>query len=63
MKSFPPQQPELAIARIEQLNACHIGRHQARGSVENVVMQEVEIALLNQQCADFMEDVVRCIDV
>ena len=63
MKSPPAEQPELATFRIEQLNAGHVGRHQLRGSFENVVIQGIEVALLNQQRADFMEDVVRRIEL
>ena len=39
------------------------GQHQAHGSVEDAVIQGVKVALPNQQRADFMEDVIRRIEV
>src|SRR6516165_5497672 len=55
MKSLPREQPELVTFRIEQLHACHVGRHQAHVSVEDTAIEGVEVAFLNQQCADFMQ--------
>jgi hypothetical protein len=54
MKSLPHEQLELLTVGIEQLHACHVGRHNTDGSFEDAVIQGVEFALLNQQRADFM---------
>ena len=53
------------MVRIEQLNACHVGRHQVDGSVKDAVIEGAKVALLDQQGADVigLQLVVRPVDV
>src|SRR5262249_4123481 len=55
MKSHPTEQLELVTFRNAQLNACHVGRHQAHGCIEDAVMQGAKVAVLDQQWADLMQ--------
>ena len=55
MKSSPGQQPKLFPLGIEFLHAPKVGGHQVNGGVEDAVIEGVEVALLNERCADFMQ--------
>ena len=55
MKSSPGQQPKLFPLGIEFLHAPKVGGHQVNGSIEDAVIEGAEVALLNEQGADFLQ--------
>src|SRR5215813_5963292 len=55
MKSPPGQQPEFIPLGVECLHAPHVGGHQADDCVEQPVIQDFDVALLNEQGADFLQ--------
>src|SRR5262245_39187150 len=55
MKSSPGQQPKFTLLGTERLHAPHVGGHQAYGGVEDAAIEGIEVALLNEQGADFLQ--------
>src|SRR5215467_136736 len=55
MESLPDEQPKFTLLRIEPLYAPHIGQHQLDGRVEDAPIERVEVVLLNQQSAYFLQ--------
>src|SRR5690242_14759717 len=55
MEPSPSQQPKFTLVGMERLHTPHVRRHQGNGGLEDAVIEGGEIALLNEQGADFLQ--------
>src|ERR1700761_872232 len=55
METLPGEQPQRIPLRVEHLHARHVACHQIDGSIQDAQIKTIDVSLLNEQRADFLQ--------